>query len=79
MRSSSSASFTHVYPTNQLHKSTNFKSLFDTAVLPYNLNYNNCSNTLCYTYSKNYIYKPHSAYGMVGRTSSGYLAQRRRL
>ena len=45
----------------------------------YNKQYNNCSNTLCYTYSKNFIYKPHSAYGMVGRSSAGYLAQRRRL
>lgn len=76
---SASQSFTHIYPSNNLNKSTNFKSLFDTVILPYNLKYNNCNNTLCYTYSKNYIYKPHSAYGMVGRTSSGYLAQRRRL
>ena len=67
------------YPSNQLHKSSNFKTLFDTDVLPYNKQYNNCSNTLCYIYSKNYIYKPHSAYGMIGRTSAGYLGQRKRL
>ena len=67
------------YPTNQLHKSTNFCSLSDTTLLPYNTIYNNCSNTLCYTYSKNFIYKPHSAYGMVGRTAAGYLHQRHRL
>jgi hypothetical protein len=60
-------------------KSINYKTLFDTTNLPYNQQYNNCSNTLCYTYSKNFIYKPHSAYGMVGRTAAGYLAQRRRL
>jgi hypothetical protein len=67
------------YPSNSLHKSTNFKTMNDTVNLPYNQIYNNCSNTLCYTYSKNFIYKPHSAYGMVGRSSAGYLAQRRRL
>ncbi len=67
------------YPSNSLHKSTNFKTMNDTVLLPYNKIYNNCSNTLCYTYSKNFIYKPHSAYGMVGRSSAGYLAQRHRL
>jgi hypothetical protein len=77
--SSSSTSFTHYYPTNRLNKSTNFITMFDTTLLPYNKQYNNCSNTLCYSYSKNFIYKPHSAYGMVGRTSAGYLGQRFRL
>ena len=67
------------YPSNRLNKSTNFKTMNDTVLLPYNQIYNKCSNTLCYTYSKNFIYKPHSAYGMVGRSSAGYLAQRRRL
>jgi hypothetical protein len=68
------------YPSSTLHKSNNFKSLGDTSVLPYNVAYNNCKNTLCYTHSKGtYIYKPHTAYGMVGRTSAGYLSQRRRL
>jgi hypothetical protein len=67
------------YPSNRLNKSTNFKTMNDTVLLPYNKIYNNCSNTLCYTYSKNFIYKPHSAYGMVGRSSAGYLAQRHRL
>lgn len=67
------------FPSNRLNKSTNFKSLYDTTLLPYNKMYNNCSNSLCYTYSKNYIYKPHSAYGMVGTTAAGYLGRRRRL
>jgi len=67
------------FPSNRLNKSTNFKSLNDTTNLPYNQIYDNCSNTLCYTYSKNYIYKPHSAYGMVGTTAAGYLGRRRRL
>jgi hypothetical protein len=67
------------YPSGRLNKATNFITMFDTVLLPYNKQYNNCSNTLCYTYSKNFIYKPHTAYGMVGRTSAGYLAQRRRL
>ena len=53
--------------------------MYDTVLLPYNKMYDNCNNTLCYTYSKNYIYKPHSAYGMVGTTAAGYLGQRKRL
>jgi hypothetical protein len=68
------------YPSTSLHKSNNFITLGDTAILPYNVQYNNCKNTLCYTHSKGtFIYKPHTAYGMVGRTSAGYLFQRRRL
>jgi hypothetical protein len=76
---SSATSNVTAYPQNRLNRSTYFKTMFDTTLLPYNKMYNNCNNTLCYTYSKNYIYKPHSAYGMVGRTAAGYLAQRRRL
>jgi hypothetical protein len=76
---SNSTSNVTSYPSNRLNKATNFKTMNDTILLPYNKMYNNCSNTLCYTYSKNFIYKPHSAYGMVGRSSAGYLAQRRRL
>jgi hypothetical protein len=67
------------YPSGKNHRSTFYKSLFDTTLLPYGKQYDNCTNTLCYTYSKNYIYKPHSDYGMVGRTSAGYLGQRNRL
>lgn len=68
------------YPSTTLHKSNNFKTLGDTTILPYNMQYNNCKNTLCYTQSKGtFIYKPHTAYGMVGRTSAGYLFQRKRL
>lgn len=68
------------YPSSTLHKSNNFKNLGNTTLLPYNFSYDNCKNTLCYTHSKGTtIYKPHTAYGMVGRTSAGYLFQRRRL
>jgi surface protein len=67
------------YPSNQLHRSGYFKTMFDTTFLPYNKMYNNCSNTLCYNYSKNYIYKPHSGYGQVGTSASGYRARRKRL
>ena len=67
------------YPSNLLNKSTNFITMYDTTLLPYNKQYNNCNNTLCYTYSKNYIYKPHSGYGNVGTSAAGYLAQRKRL
>jgi hypothetical protein len=54
--------------------------MFDTVLLPYNKQYNNCSNTLCYTQSKGtFIYKPHTAYGMVGTSAAGYLGRRHRL
>jgi hypothetical protein len=75
-----SKNFSHVYPSGLLNKASNFITMYDTTLLPYNKQYNNCNNTLCYTQSKsNFIYKPHSGYGMVGRSSAGYLAQRRRL
>jgi hypothetical protein len=67
------------YPSGLNNRSTFYKSLFNPNNLAYNKMYNNCTNTLCYTYSKNYIYKPHSAYGMVGTTAAGYLAKRRKL
>jgi hypothetical protein len=68
------------YPQNILHRSGNYITMFDTTLLPYNKQYNNCNNTLCYTQSKGtFIYKPHTAYGMVGTTAAGYLFRRRRL
>jgi len=70
---------TIVTPSSRLNRATYFISMYDTALLPYNKPYNNCNNTLCYTYSKNFIYKPHSAYGMVGTSAAGYLARRKRL
>jgi hypothetical protein len=64
------------YPQNLLNRASNYITLFDTAVLPYNKNL----NTLCYTSSKGTsIYKPHTAYGMVGTSAAAYLARRRRL
>jgi hypothetical protein len=82
MNNNNSAYFSNVkaYPSTVLHKSCNFKTLGDTTALPYNAMYNNCKNTLCYTHSKGtFIYKPHRAYVLVGRTSAGYLFQRKRL
>jgi len=67
------------YPSGLTNRSSYYKSLFNPNNLPYNKKYNNCNNALCYTYSKNYIYKPHSAYGMVGTTAAGYLGRRNRL
>ena len=67
------------YPSTRLNRATNLITLYDTVNLPYNAQYNNCSNTLCFTYSKNFIYKPHTAYGLVGTTAAGYLARRRKL
>lgn len=63
------------FSQNSLHRSSYYITMFDTAVLPYGIR-----TPLCYTQSKGtFIYKPHTAYGMVGRSSAGYLAQRRRL
>ena len=76
----SSNSNVTAYPQNTLHRSSNYITMFDTTFLPYNKPYNNCSNTLCYTQNKGtFIYKPHTAYGMVGTSATAYLGRRRRL
>ena len=68
------------YPQNSLHRSSYYKSMFDTSVLPYNQPYNSCSVKLCYTSSKNTsIYKPQSAIGMIGTTASAGRSRRRRI
>lgn len=68
------------YPQNQLHRSGYFLTMFDTTLLPYNRQYNNCNNTLCYTQSKGtFIHKPHSNCGQVGTTSASYLARRKKI
>lgn len=69
------------YPTNNLHKSNNYITMFNTTDLT-NLNarFRTKGNSLYYTYNKGtFIYKPHSAYGMVGTSASSYLARRGRL
>lgn len=74
----SATSYTIPYPSNRLNKATNFKTMFDTTLLPYNKMYD--GTKLCYNVSKgNFIYKPHTDVGMVGRSSAGYLAQRKRM
>jgi hypothetical protein len=79
LQNSSNSNVT-AYPQNLLHRSSNYITLFDTTLLPYNKQYNNCKNTLCYTQSKGtFVYKPHNAYGMVGTTAAGYLGRRNRL
>lgn len=79
LQNSSNSNVT-AYPQNKLHRSSNYITLFDTVALPYNKQYNNCSNTLCYTQSKGtFIYKPHTAYGMVGTSAAAYLYRRNRL
>ncbi len=60
---------------HQLHRSTNYLSMFDTILSLYNRQYNN----VCYAQNNTFFYKPRSAYGMVGTTSASYLARRRRL
>lgn len=69
------------YPPGRLNRSTHFASMFTTTLLPYNKQYDNCKNTLCYTHNKptNYIYQPHSAYGMVGTTAAAYRGRRHKL
>ena len=80
MSSLSFSSNITAYSQNKLSRSTYWKSLSDTTVLPYNKQYNNCRNGLCYTQSKEtYIYQPHTGYGALGTTASAYLARRRRL
>ena len=77
---SSNSSNVTPYPQNLLNRASNYITLFDTTLLPYNKQFNGCSNTLCYTSSKGtFIYKPHSAYGMVGTSAAAYLGRRRRL
>jgi hypothetical protein len=79
LQNSSNSNIT-AYPQSSLHRASNYITLFDTVVLPYNKQYNNCSNTLCYTQSKGTsIYKPHTAYGMVGTSAAAYLGRRNRL
>lgn len=70
--------YTTSYPSNRLNKATNFITMFDTTLLPYNKMYN--GTKLCYNVSKGtFIYKPHTDVGMVGRSAAGYLAQRKRM
>lgn len=70
--------YTTPYPSNRLNKATNFKTMFDTTLLTYNKMYN--GTQLCYNVSKGtFIYKPHTDVGMIGRSSAGYLAQRKRM
>ena len=73
-----SSTSTYTISSNRYGKSTNYKTQFDTTLLPYNKMYD--GRKLCYNVSKGTsIYKPHTDVGMVGRSSAGYLAQRRRI
>ena len=75
---SSSTSNVTAYPQTLLNRSSYFKTMFDTTLLPYNKMYD--GRKLCYNVSKGtYIYKPHTDVGMIGRSSAGYLAQRKRM
>ena len=75
---SSSTSNVTPYPQGLLNRSGYFKTMFDTTLLPYNKMYD--GRKLCYNVSKGtFIYKPHTAYGMVGTSAAAYLARRRRL
>ena len=52
MLSSLAFSYPTPYPSNRLNKATNFKTMFDTTLLPYNKMYDGCSSNFCYTTSK---------------------------
>jgi len=79
LQNSSNSNIT-AYSQNLLNRSTNYLTMFDTTLLPYNMSFNNCKNTLCYTQSKGtFIYQPHTAYGMVGTSAAAYLGRRHRL
>lgn len=53
-----------------------YYTMFNHTNIEYNKKYNNCNNTLCYTYSNNSIYKPHSVKGSIGTTSLGSRASK---
>jgi hypothetical protein len=78
--SSNATSNVKSYPSTSLNKASNFITMFDTTILPYNMKYNGCKSTFCYNNSKGtFIYKPHSAVGMVGTSASSYLHRRKRI
>jgi hypothetical protein len=78
--SSNATSNVTSYPSGKLNKATNFTTMFDTTVLPYNMKFNGCKGTFCYTHSKGtFIYKPHTDVGMVGTSAAAYLGRRKRL
>ena len=77
LQNSSNSNVT-AYPQNILNRSSNYITLFDTTLLPYNKMYD--GRQTCYNVSKGtFIYKPHTDVGMVGRSAAGYLAQRKRM
>jgi hypothetical protein len=66
-------------PATPVSRANFFSSMSNGRYVPVNGPLNNCNNTLCFTYNHDYIYKPHTAYGMVGTTAAGYLSRRRKL
>ena len=62
-----------------INRANHLSTLTDGFYIPINGPINNCNNTLCFTSNHSYIYKPHTAYGMVGTTALGYLGRRKRL
>jgi hypothetical protein len=62
-----------------VNRANNLSTLTNYIPTPIGQRFNNCNNTLCYTYNHSYVYKPHTAYGRVGTSAAGYLASRKRL
>ena len=62
------------YPSTNSHRANYYSSLTASREMPPASN-----KRMYFTYSSNNIYKPHSAIGMVGTTSSSYRARRRRI
>lgn len=66
-------------PFTPVGRSNHFVSIGSYQVPRYVPIYNNCQNSLCFTYNHNYVYNKNSAKGMVGTISSSRLASRKRL
>jgi len=62
------------YPSTNSHRANYYSSLTASREMP-----PIDSRRMCFTYSNNYLYKPHSAVGMVGTTASSYRARRLRI
>lgn len=66
------------YPSSILNRSNFYASNYQGPFF-WNARFDNCKNTLCFTHNHNYIYKSHTAYGMVGTTAAARIGRKRRL
>jgi len=66
------------YPSSILNRSNFYASNY-AGPLFWNTKFDNCKNTLCFTHNHDYIYKPHTAYGMVATTAAARIGRKNRL